>query len=915
VYSGVDQMILSLNEIRKRAIEFAKEWEGEESEKAERQTFWNDFFNVFDISRRRVASFEKPVIKLDERKGYIDLFWKGVRIVEHKSKGKDLDKAYSQALDYFNGLSEEELPKYVIVSDFARFRIYDLDNDDYHDFNLIDLKDNIQLFYFMTGHTKHEYKDEDPVNIKAAEFMGKLHDFLKDDGYTGHALEIFLVRIMFCLFADDTGIFEKDFFTYYIDKRTKTDGSDLGVHLSQIFQVLNAKTEDRQKSMDEDLLKFPYVNGSLFEETLPFPSFTSDTRKILLSCCHFDWSKVSPAIFGSMFQSVMDKDIRRDFGAHYTSEQNIQKAIKPLFLDDLYNEFKKSKNDKRKLKKLLEKISNIKILDPACGCGNFLIISYRELRLLEIEIHKQLSKISGATRQMVLDVSVFNKGINVDSMYGIEIEEFPARIAEVALWLTDHQMNIRLSEEFGLYYTRLPLTTSPNIINDNALRLDWKDIIKKEDLNYITGNPPFIPKKRRTCEQNEDMELVCGEIKNHGLLDYVCSWYVKAIQYIQETDIKVAFVSTNSITQGEQVGVLWEYLLKNGVNIHFAHRTFRWFNKARGKAQVYVVIIGFSLFDIPKKRIFDYETPKSDPMELKAKQINPYLIEYKDILIKNRTNPICDVPHIVFGNMPNDKGNFLFSAEDKNDFLKSEPAARKYIKPFISAKQFINNIERWCLWLKDISPSEINKLPGIKKRVENVKQYRLKSNRETTRKLADTPYLFGEIRQPNDGRFILIPRHSSENRKYIPMAFFSHKYIAADSCLIIPNATLYHLGVLMSTMHMVWVRQMCGRIKSDYRYSNKLVYNNFPWPENPSQTKINKIEECAQIVLDVRKEFLNSSLADLYDPLSMPKRLLKAHQKLDKAVIKAYGGTSFENDLLILGHLFELFNRYTLDEK
>jgi len=904
-------MPLSLNEIRARAIAFSNEWRDERRERAESQTFWNEFFSIFGIPRRKVASFEHPVTMLGEARGYIDLFWKGNLVVEHKSRGENLDKAYSQALDYFNELSNDELPKYVIVSDFARFRIYDLDNDGaITEFTLEDLAQHIHLFDFISGYTRRTYRDEDPVNIEAARLMGKLHDILKDSGYIGHPLELFLVRLMFCFFADDTGIFERGHFTWYVENKTNIDGSDLGNHITSIFQILDTPEENRQTNLDEDLASFSYVNGSLFEERLDIPYFNSVMRKLLLECCYFDWSKVSPAIFGSLFQSVMEDRDRRDLGAHYTSEKNISKTINCLFLDDLRAEYNSHINNKRYLGELLRKIGRIKIFDPACGCGTFLIISYRELRRLEVEIHRQIRKLEGASEQQVLDIEIFNRDINVDSMYGIELLEFPVRIAHVALWLVDHQINMEITNEFGIYYTRLPLTKTPNIIQGNALRLNWEEFVPKSDDVYIIGNPPYVGKKKRSDEQNEDMKLICSNIRNYGVLDYVACWYVKSADYITNTKIKVGFVSTNSITQGEQVGILGNYLLnENDITIHFAHRTFKWLNEARGNAQVYVVIIGFGAFDINHKRLFDYLTPQSDPMEKRVKNINAYLVNQDNIVISNRNEPICEVPRISFGSMPNDNGNLLFTDEDRDQFLSIEPDAAKYILPLISAREFIRGENRWCLWLKEADPAEIRGLREVQRRVNSVREYRLRSNRAATRRLAETPSLFGEIRQPSN-EYILIPLHSSENRKYIPMAFLSPNCIANNSCSVIENATLYHFGVLTSSMHMAWVRQVCGRIKSDFRYSNKLVYNNFPWSKNISSKQRRSVTDRARIVLTVRDEYVGNSLADLYDPNVMPERLLRAHRELDRVVDRCYRRNPFNSDLERLNFLFSLYQTY-----
>lgn len=826
-------MAIKLNqrEIKSRAIHFAKEWEDVENERAEAQSFWNDFFEVFGVSRRRLGTYEEPVKRLGDKRGFIDLFWKKQLIVEHKSKGEDLDKAYTQAVEYLNGIADEDLPKYILVSDFDRIRLHDLEDDTDVEFNLKDLHKKIELFGFISGYEKREYRDEDPVNIRAAELMGKLHDSLYDNGYIGHELEIFLVRTLFCLFADDTGIFQpKDQFTFFIEELTREDGSDLGARLNHLFQILDTLETKRQKNLDETLNSFPYVNGDLFKENLRAPAFDSKMRKILLDCCYFDWSQISPAIFGSMFQSVMDKGKRKNLGAHYTSEQNIMKAVKGLFLDELYEEFEKIKGLRRDKKKQLtgfhRKLANLKFFDPACGCGNFLIIAYREIRLLEMLVLKEIFKLEGKHATAVFDLEHLTL-IDVDAFYGIEIEEFPTRIAETAMWLVDHQMNIKMGEEFGDYFVRLPLKKSPHIIHGNALDMDWNEIVSKDELSYILGNPPFIAKKNRDTAQNEDMKRVCSDINNYGLLDYVCCWYVKAVEYINGTGIKVAFVSTNSITQGEQTGVLWPYLFRKGLKIHFAHRTFKWYNQAKGKAQVYVVIIGFALSDTDKKLLYDYETPSSEAMEMRVKNINPFLVDFDDLVIVNRSKPICDVPDIVFGSMPNDGGNFLFTDDEKKEFLKMELNAKQYIKPLISAKEYLSGEKRWCLWLDGAKPSEWRKLKEVVKRVDNVKKLRSESKREATNKLAAYPHLFGEIRQPVSN-YIFIPLTTSEHRRFIPMAFLTKDKIVNNTCSVIPNATLFHFGVLMSSMHMAWVRQICGRMKSDYRYSNNLVYNNYP---------------------------------------------------------------------------------------
>lgn len=906
-------MALSWNEIKDRALRFTKEWEGESRERAEKDTFWNDFFNVFGISRRRLATFEEPVKKLNNAQGFIDLFWKGTLLVEHKSKGRSLDAAFEQASDYFHGIKEHELPKYVLVSDFENFRLYDLDEKTEHSFHLSDFHKNIKLFGFIAGYQKRSFKDEDEVNIAAAELMGKLHDQLEESGYQGHDLEVYLVRLLFCLFADDTGIFEKDTFKEFIEVKTAEDGSNLGAMLAQLFQVLNTPREKRMSSLDEHLAAFPYVNGKLFEEFLMIPAFNSRMREIMLQCSALNWGKISPAIFGSMFQSVMDPKERRNLGAHYTSEKNILKLIKPLFLDELWEEFEKVKGNKRLLREFHEKLSRLKFLDPACGCGNFLIITYRELRLLEVEVIKVLFRFEGIrfgeSGYAQVPVNQFLK-VDVDQFYGIEYDEFPSKIAEVALWLMDHQMNLRVSEEFGLYYARLPLKKSAKIVHGNALRINWEDVVCKADLSYVIGNPPFIGSKWMTKDQREDMSQFQSEIPNSGILDYVSAWYIKSAHFIQGTKICVGFVSTNSISQGEQAGTLWNPLFKKfGVKIHFAHRTFNWKNEAKGNAAVHVVIIGFGAFDKSEKKIFQYESIKGDPHEIKVKNISPYLTNGPDFAVENRSKPICSIPQLKTGNKPIDGGNYIFSEEQKDEFLQVEPGAEIFFKKFIGSEEFINGNPRYILWLKDADPSVLRSLPKVRERIQKVKDFRESSNSIPTKKLAAQPTRFHTENYPETA-FLIIPQVSSERRDYIPIGFENPGIICSDKLRILDNASLYHFGVLVSKMHMTWMKTVTGRLKSDYQYSVLTVYNNFPWPKNPSDKNKALVEEKAQKVLDTRAKYPDSSLADLYDPLLMPPDLVKAHQELDRAVDQCYRPQPFTTEMARIEYLFELYEEY-----
>jgi len=902
-------MPLSWNEIKSRALKFSKEWSDAANEDSQAKPFLISFFEVFGITNRRVATFEHAVKKYDGR-GKIDLFWPGILLVEMKSRGKDLDRAFTQAMDYFPGIKERELPRYVLVCDFSRFRLHDLSEDAVNEFELADLYKNVRLFGFIAGYQTQVIKAQDPINIRAAERMGKLHDQLKEVGYVGRPLELYLVRLLFCLFADDTGIFEKNQFQEYIELRTSKDGSDLAHHISSLFHVLNTPEESRLRNLDEALAEFPYINGKLFSDHLPPASFDSAMRESLLDLCALDWGIISPAIFGSLFQSIMDAKARRNLGAHYTSEENILKLIKPLFLDELHAEFEKIKNNRNKLVELHNKLRDLKFFDPACGCGNFLVITYRELRLLELEV---LRALFGSGQQM-LDIDQV-VSVDVDQFYGIEIEDFPAQIAQVALWLTDHQMNTKVSEEFGSYFVRIPLSHSATIVHDNALRIDWNDVLPAEQCSYVLGNPPFVGKKEQSPDQKKDLLSVCDGIKSAGILDLVAAWYVKVAQYMQRSPaIRAALVSTNSITQGEQVGVLWRWLLDQGIKIHFAHRTFAWSNEARGKAAVHCVIIGFGLKDVPEKIIFEYESIKGAAHAIKASNINPYLVDATDVFISKRRIPISpDIPLMAYGSMPIDNGNLSLTASEASSFISTYPNDAPFIRPYMGAEEFINSAERYCLWLVEASPSQLRTWPRIMDRIDTNRNFRLSSNRPQTVALADTPTLFGEIRQPQN-RYLFVPKVSSENRSYMPVGLCDPLIIASGSGLVVDGAKVYHFGLIQSVMHMSWMRAVCGRMKSDYQYSAMIVYNNFPWPELGDSQK-NTIEAAAQGVLDARKAHPDASLADLYDPLTMPLDLVKAHQVLDRAVDLAYGYKGASTDAARVAFLFERYRELTSDSK
>lgn len=910
-------MPLSWNEIRNRAIAFSSEWADETSESAEAKTFWDQFFKVFGVSRKRIATFEKRVEKLDGANGYIDLFWPGILVAEHKSRGKDLDRAYTQAIDYFHGLKDEELPRYVIVSDFEKFRVHDLEEDIETEFSLSELPDRINDFGFIAGYEKRKFREQDPVNIKAADKLAKLHDGLLEIGYGGHDLEVYLVRILFCLFAEDTGIFSpRGAFYDFIDQRTSEDGSDLAARLNELFEVLNTPEEQRLTIRDEQVNSFPYINGGLFKERLRTAAFDTNLRRLLIECCEIDWGRVSPAIFGSLFQGIMDKDARRNLGAHYTSEQNIMKVISPLFLDNLKEELDKCGKNKNKLNAFHEKLENLNFFDPACGCGNFLVITYREIRLLELEVIRRLYGKHIKTLHL-LDVIDNYVKVDVDQFHGIEIEEWPSQIARVAMWLIDHQMNEMVSVEFGNVFVRIPLIKSANIFNDNALRVDWGDVVSSLKCSYIIGNPPFNGAKTLTKAQTSDRNHASKGIKNYGTLDFVCGWYVKAIKYIRGTKICCALVSTNSITQGEQVGNLFSYLFDQGIKINFGHRTFKWRNEAKGVAAVHCVIIGFSLHDKAEKIIYEYPNYSGEPIALKSGNINPYLVDGPNTLAMSNSKPICDVPKSRIGNKPIDGGHYLFTTEEKENFISIEPKSKPLFKKWVGSKEFINGIDRWVLWLGDCTSSELRSMPEVIKIIERVKKVRLgegpnkkgkmpkKDPPDSTKVLANRPTRFHVETIPQKD-YLIIPGVSSAKRTYIPIGYLGRDTFSSNLVNVILDADIYHFGILCSNMHMAWVRTVCGRLKSDYRYSNSIVYNNFIWPE-PTSAQRSKIEKTAKQILDARLNHPEATLADLYDPLAMPSDLRKAHQANDKAVDAAYGKRKFKTEAERVGYLFELY--------
>ncbi len=711
-------MRLSWNEMRARAASFADEWRDAAYEKGETQSFYNEFFEIFGVRRRTVARYEAHVQKLDNQSGFIDLFWPGVLIVEQKSAGRDLARAYGQAGEYFDSLSERDRPRYILVSDFQSFELHDLDEGEQTCFALADLPSHVEAFGFILGVQRRTFRDQDPVNVEASASMGRLHDALEASGYGGHDLEVFLVRTVFCLFADDTGIFEpRDIFLDLLETRTREDGSDLGPCLARLFQVLNTPVDRRQAKLDEDLARFPYVNGDLFRARLTIPDFDAAMRAALIDACRFNWEAISPAIFGALFQSVMDSAERRAQGAHYTTEKNILKVIGPLFLDDLRAEFErlKRRKDKRRraeLRSFQKRLGEMKFFDPACGCGNFLIIAYRELRELEIELIRELRRGRGDEMQQELDAELLS-WITVDQFYGIEIGEFPARIAETAMWMMDHIMNNRLSLAFGQSYVRIPLEGSPQILNADALETDWKALLPPEDCSFVFGNPPFAGSKYQSEEQRTQVRRIAALGKTGGTLDYVTAWFIKAGEYIQRGSARIGFVSTNSITQGEQVAQLWPILFTRAkLEIAFAHRTFAWGSDARGKSHVHVVIIGLDGQELGRadKRLFNYPDINGEPEETIHAALSPYLFDTGGLadprlVVCEGSHPINGMAKLIIGSKPIDGGHYILTAEERTALLAAEPDVAPLLRPYVGAQEYLRGGERWILALHEVLSS------------------------------------------------------------------------------------------------------------------------------------------------------------------------------------------------------------------
>ena len=920
------------------AREFVKTWGKKEGkEDAERQTFWNDLLNrVYGINDYyNFITYEKDVKVKDNGKvttrridGYIPstktmIEMKGKHVTDLskplvQSGGAELTP-FEQAKRYANFMPNSEQPRWILVSNFSEIDIHDMEHplDAPKIIKLEDLPQKVKSLEFIVNQHEKRVVDEQKISVDAGNIVAKIYDELvvayskgRDVDVKSHkiqrSLNMLIVRLVFLLYADDSNLFGKEnIFQEFIERR---EPRDIRRDLAELFKVLDQKEEDRDPYLDKEFNQFSYVNGGMFaDESVIIPQFTDELKRLIVEDAgqKFDWSSISPTIFGAVFESTLNPESRRAGGMHYTSIENIHKVIDPLFLDDLHEEFDKIQNmgnRKQRIDRAIEfreKLGKLKLLDPACGSGNFLTETYLSLRKMENEC---LKIIVGDQSTLALNDSTTKVQVKIQNFYGIEVNDFAVSVARTAMWIAESQMWEDTKDITFANANFLPLDSNDSIFEGNALRMKWQDIVKPYELNYVMGNPPFVGAMYSSPEQREDIKQVFGkDVKKPGEIDYVAGWYKMAADYIQGTTIKCAFVSTNSISQGQQVALIWPNLIKEGLTINFAYRTFVWDNEANNKAHVHCVIIGFSNQDtIKNKYIFDGNEVEE------VKHINPYLRDGDNYFVYSRTKPLCDVPQIRFGSMPRDGGNFIISEDEKDKIIHKEPKIAPYIKPYLGASEFLHNKKRYCLWLRGANPAIIAKSSFIKDRVEKVREFRAGSKAAGTRKFAETPTIFAQIAQP-DSDYIAVPKTSSQRRKYIPMGFLNKDIIASDLLFLIPNADLYSFGVLSSIVHNAWMRTVAGRLKSDYRYSKNVVYNNFIWPVVDEKQK-EAISKTARGILNARKLYAGSSLADLYDPLSMPAELVKAHKANDRAVLKAYNLPSSASEQEITDRLFKLYS-------
>ena len=932
---------LSLNAIRKNCAKFAHEWSdciGDE--KQDGHEFMRELMQCFGITKRKAISYERRSNRASTgRQGYIDALIPGKALIEMKSAGKDLDKAEEQALDYIHDLADVETPRLLIISDFRRIRIVDLDSEIATDgsgdagrteFRLAQLPDHVDDLKFLAGYGMVQVgsREQEEASIRAARVMADLYEALDGSGYSDHEASIFLIRTLFCLYGDDAGLWERDLFTEFLETRTREDGSDLGAQLAVLYQTLKTPMERRQSTLDELTARFPYVNGGIFEEQLNIPSFSSTMRDELMRACAFDWSGISPAVFGSLFQAVKSPEARRELGEHYTSETNILKTLGPLFLDDLRERFAEHTHDLAKLKELRQELRDLRIMDPACGCGNFLVVAYRELRHLDTEILKRIRELELARKDNdEFQATIFfdDQGesaditVQLDHFFGIEIEEWPARIAQTALHLAHHQANREMERLLGQAPSILPLKASAHITIGNALRTEWTQVCPPSPYVRIVGNPPFIGQYMRSEEQTDDLRFVWGDGYD-GYLDYVTGWFIKASHYFQSVPNggRFAFVSTNSIAQGVPVVALFRPLLEGSWRIRFAHQTFAWTSEAPGAAAVHCVITGFDRGAPHEKApalLFTYSSPKSQPAVAPVEHISPYLIEGANIFIEARTRPLSPIlPEVRFGSKPADGGNLIVEMEDYREFLE-DPIASKYLRPFSNARELLHGLNRWCLWMagSNFDSRDIQRSLLLKERVSACKEFRLNSRKKATNESAKTAHLFQENHQPTVP-FVAIPRVISESRHFYTVAHLDEETIASDALFTALDPDGFLFAIISSSMFITWQRAVGGHMKSDLRFSNKIVWNTLPLPEVSDKQRA-AIIAAGQGVLDARAEQPGVSLADMYNPLAMAPSLLKAHRALDRAVDRAFGARkALETNEERLALLFKRYQEMTATE-
>ena len=898
---------------RHAAAAFAERWKNTTEELQHAQSFWADFFRTLcGIEDEKLAGIEyQKKVKGDVsgNQEYIDVYWKNVALIEHKSAGKNLDKAEMQARGYLRSLPPGYRPKTIIVSDFAVIRIIDVALNRTHEFPLSKLPDNIHRFEaIISGNRTRISQEEITVDQEAARLMANLYLELEDHGFEGHETSIFLVRILFLLFGDDTGMWEKNTFLKLV-METKEDGTDIGTKFGTLFDVLNTPVEERSDNLGEEFRNFPYVNGGIFTEKISIINFNKKMRIALVEVANYDWTTINPTIFGSLFQLIKDKEARRELGEHYTSEENINKIVYPLFLGKLQERLASSWDNKKELKKLRQDLAKIKVFDPACGCGNFLVVSYRHLRQLELELIVRLNDLEGTQDSIQLDGSM-GLSITLNQLYGIEIEEWPAQVARMALFLTDHQENLRLERITGSTPNRFPIREFSKIVNENALRLNWETVLKIDSDTFILGNPPFIGSRMQSKEQKDDQTTVWKGFKGSATMDFVANWIVLAADQVKKNGCEFAFVSTNSITQGNQPAILWEKLSESEVEVSFAHRTFAWANESSGQAAVHCVIVGIATKGkYLQKRLWTYSTPKSPPKEEICVNINAYLVDNENVLVSARRRPLSvDTPLMLSGNVPRDGGFLSDISRDEAEYIKSvDPIASLYLRELVGAEELLNaRGTRFCLWLVDAAPTDLKKSAILKDRVARVREERLGAS-SSKLAAASRPSLFETMAQPKTS-YLAVPSVSSEKRSYIPVDILPKEVILNNALFSIATSDLYYFAVLQSKVFTVWVQNVSSRLESRYQISSTSVYNTFPFP-NVDETQKRKLVKLGEEVLGVRQIFKEASLGDLYDPILMPRELQKVHAMLDLQVLKLFGLRQHSSHEEILKALFSEYKQ------